>query len=102
LYRNLSSDICGIVSIGDDTTAVCGHIAAHLGIPVLGIIDGDADGIVPGCFIHGSIIAKAVAERDDEIGKEIQEMISDGSVVWDQFVERIVQYLGSRVDITRP
>jgi hypothetical protein len=102
LYRNLSSNICGIVSIGDDTTAVCGHVAAHLGIPVLGIIDGDADGIVPGCFIHGSVIARAIAERDDEIGREIQKQIPDDIVMWDRFVERIVQYLGSRVEITRP
>jgi hypothetical protein len=102
LYRNLSGDVCGIVSIGDDTTAVCGHVAAHLGIPVLGIIDGDADGIVSGCFVQGSVIARAIAERDDDIGSEIREMIPDGIIVWDRFVERILHYLGKRVEITRP
>jgi hypothetical protein len=102
LYRNLSGDVCGIVSIGDDTTAVCGHVAAHLGIPVLGIIDGDADGIVSGSFVQGSAIARAIAERDDDIGSEIREMIPDGIVAWDQFVERILRYLGNRVEVTRP
>lgn len=102
LYRNLSPDICGIVSIGDDTTAVCGHVAAHLGIPVLGIIDGDADGIIPGCFVRGSVVARAIDERDDEIGREIQEMIPDGIVAWDRFLDRILRYLGNRVEITRP
>ena len=102
IYTRLTPGICGIVSVGDDTTAVCGHIAAHLGIPVFGIIDGDEDGIVEGSFVPGSVIARAVHERDDDIGDEIGGMIPDGLVAWDDFVERLIRHLGERVKITHP
>ena len=71
VYRHLSDRVCGMVTVGDDTTAVCAHIGAHLGIPVLGIIDGDADSIVPAAFAPGSVLAHTVGERDDDVGKEV-------------------------------
>jgi hypothetical protein len=40
IYARLAGDCCGVLAIGDDTTAVCGHICVHRGIPVLGITDG--------------------------------------------------------------
>ncbi|NYT21584.1 MAG: DUF2117 domain-containing protein [Methanomicrobiales archaeon] len=102
LYDDITPKTRGIVSVGDDTTAVCGHIAAHLGIPVLGIIDGDADGIVPASFAPGSVIARAVRERDDDIGREIEAMIPEETAAWEDVVERIIRYLGDRVEIVRP
>lgn len=102
LYDVITPETRGIVSVGDDTTAVCGHIAAHLGIPVLGIIDGDADGIVPASYAPGSVIARAVRERDDDIGREIRGMIPELPAAWDDVVERIIRYLGDRVEIVRP
>ena len=38
LYRSITPGTCGVLAIGDDTTAVCGHICSHLGIPVFGVI----------------------------------------------------------------
>ncbi len=102
LYEAITPETRGIVSIGDDTTAVCGHIAAHLGIPVLGIIDGDADGIVPASFAPGSVVARAVRERDDDIGIEIRGMVPEKTAAWDDVVERLIRYLGDRVEIVRP
>jgi len=102
IYAKLTPDICGIVSVGDDTTAVCGHVAAHLGIPVFGIIDGDEDGIVAGSFVPGSVIAHAVHERDDDIGEEIGAMIPDGVVAWDAFAAGLIRYLGERVKVSHP
>ena len=102
IYTKLTPDTCGIVSVGDDTTAVCGHVAAHLGIPVFGIIDGDGDGIVAGSFVTGSVIAHAVHERDDDIGDEIGGMIPDGVVAWDEFVEELIRHLGERVKVSNP
>jgi hypothetical protein len=102
IYDEITPVTCGIVSVGDDTTSVCGHIAAHLGIPVLGIVDGDADGIVPASYANGSIIARAVRERDDDIGREIEGMIPGENVIWEDVVERIIRYLGNRVEISRP
>ena len=102
MYTRLTPGICGIVSVGDDTTTVCGHIAAHLGIPVFGIVDGDQDDIVSASFSPGSVIAHAVRERDDDIGDEIGGMIPDGLVAWDDLVERLIRHLGERVRITHP
>ena len=101
LYRLLTPDICGIISVGDDTTAVCGHIGSHLGIPVFGIIDGDRDGIVEAGYAPGSVLARAVRERDDDIGTEIRAMIPQGQVTWNDLVSQLILHLGSRVAISR-
>jgi hypothetical protein len=102
LYRNITPDTCGIVSIGDDTTAVCGHIASHLGIPVFGIVDGDGDNIVQGFFVEGSIIARALHERDDDIGAEVRGKIPEHTVDWDVFAQQLGDYLSGRVVLNRP
>ncbi|MFA5415091.1 MAG: DUF2117 domain-containing protein [Methanoregula sp.] len=57
-YTRLPDDCCGVLAIGDDTTAVCGHISLHRGIPVLGIVDGDQDLIVPHGFARGSVVVE--------------------------------------------
>ena len=101
LYTLLSPDVCGIVSVGDDTTSVCGHISSHRGIPVFGIIDGDQDGIVEARYAPGSVVAVAKNERDDDIGAEVREMIPEGHVTWDDFVSHLILLLGSRVTISR-
>ena len=41
-------DTCGILTIGDDTTSICGHIGCFRGMPILGITDGDIDGVPEG------------------------------------------------------
>jgi hypothetical protein len=102
LYRKITPETCGIVSIGDDTTAVCGHIASHLGIPVFGIIDGDGDDIVRESFVEGSFIARALCERDDDIGGEIAGKIPEQTVDWDVFSRELADYLSGRVALTCP
>ncbi|WP_062396432.1 DUF2117 domain-containing protein [Methanogenium cariaci] len=70
IYSQVDTDTCGVVSIGDDTTAVCGHICAHLGIPpIFGVTDGDADTVVDhSCCRGGSVIVEVTEGRDDEKG----------------------------------
>ncbi|MDD1705742.1 MAG: DUF2117 domain-containing protein, partial [Methanoregulaceae archaeon] len=102
IYHNLTPDVCGIVCVGDDTTAVCGHICSHLGIPVFGIVDGDSDGIVSGSFVRGSVIAMAVSERDDDIGAEIRDRIPHEMVSWDDMVRMLMEYLRQRVRFSTP
>jgi hypothetical protein len=102
IYEHLTPDVCGIVCVGDDTTAVCGHICSHLGIPVFGIVDGDRDGIVEGTFIRGSVIALAVSERDDDIGAEIRDKIPQEMVSWEDVVRMLREYLRHRVRCTTP
>jgi hypothetical protein len=101
LYRRISPNTCGIVSIGDDTTAVCGHVGSHLGIPVFGIIDGDEDGIVAGAFTEGSVIARALKEKDDDIGVEITGIIPGHIVEWDHVVKKLSEHLSGRVILVR-
>ena len=45
------------VTVGDDTTAIAGDILARLGIPVIGIVDGDLDRLA-GCttMLPGSVV----------------------------------------------
>ncbi|HOS81188.1 MAG TPA: DUF2117 domain-containing protein [Methanolinea sp.] len=103
LYRSVSSDgVCGIVSVGDDTTAVCAHIGAHLGVPVFGIVDGDTDGIVPVRYAPGSVIAVATGISDDDLGKEVAVMIPAEEVDWDDFIRMLVARIGDRARICRP
>lgn len=79
----------GVVTIGDDTTAIVADIATRFGVPVLGITDGDIDGLIPQIGAGGkedfekivppgSLILRVRAESDDEIGYRIQEEIFGG------------------------
>lgn len=102
IYRILTEgNICGVLSIGDDTTAVCGHICCHLGIPVLGIVDGDADGIVEAEFPPGSAIFIVSEGRDDEIGRMVSEMLPCGEVSWVAWRDCILTRLKGKGRIMR-
>ena len=98
-YDRLSSDVCGVLAIGDDTTSVCGHVGCFRGIPVLGITDGDADGIVPEGYAPGSLILEAVRERDDDLGREVAARVPAGPVVWEEWVAAVICSLGDRVRV---
>ncbi len=103
LFRMIrKDDICGIVSVGDDTTSVCGHIGSRRGIPVFGIVDGDCDEIVPPRYAPGSVIAVAQGISDDDLGRDVASIIPLGIVSWDEFVKRIIVFIGDRARISRP
>ena len=95
----MPEDCCGVLAIGDDTTAVSGHICAHRGIPVLGIVDGDRDTIVPSAFAPGSVVVEVLRERDDDVGREIAQKVPDVQVVWDEWVQEMLTYLNKRVRV---
>jgi hypothetical protein len=99
IYSRLRSGCCGVLAIGDDTTAVCGHICAHRGIPVFGIVDGDRDTIVPTGFARGSVVVETTGERDDDMGAEVRRMVHGGTLVWDDWVETMLGYLQGRVKV---
>lgn len=97
VYSRMPDDCCGVLAIGDDTTGVCGHILAHRGIPVLGIVDGDRDVILPAGFAPGSVVAEVLAERDDDVGIEITKKVPELQIIWGEWVREILEYLGERV-----
>ncbi len=102
IYRIITPDLAGIVTIGDDTTAVCGHIGAVQGIPVFGITDGDADGIVPETYAPGSVVAHVISGTDDDVGREIAGMIPrDEELCWDRLVWDILCTYSGTIRIVR-
>ncbi|MCU0629897.1 MAG: DUF2117 domain-containing protein [Methanoregulaceae archaeon] len=102
LYQDLYSDVAGVLSIGDDTTTVCGHICAHRGIPVFGIVDGDADGVITQRFAPGSVVVLVQPGCDDTLGREIAKNISTGPVRWETWVGAQVSAIGARGCIIYP
>jgi hypothetical protein len=101
LYRAITPDTCGILAIGDDTTAVCGHISAHRGIPVFGVVDGDRDGLVPEGFPPGSVVVEVGGGTDDEAGQELASLAGDTPVSWGAWVARALALLGDRCRVIR-
>jgi hypothetical protein len=60
--------ICAI-TVGDDTTSICGDILSRAGIPIVGITDGDGDGLYAGaCDVEGSLVLRLGNASDDDIG----------------------------------
>lgn len=87
--------IC-VVTIGDDTTAISSDILSRIGIPVVGITDGDADGIYhTACTVRGSIIIRLQSGSDDEIGRllEEQSVIGDGSYTLAELTTTVIAFL---------
>ena len=99
LYNRIGPDCCGVLAIGDDTTAVCGHICAHRGIPVLGIIDGDRDAIVPASFAAGSVVLEVCDGRDDDLGAEVARLVPEGPVDWGRWICTVLSAFENRVRI---
>jgi hypothetical protein len=99
LFSRISDETCGMLAIGDDTTAVCGHIGVHLGLPVFGIVDGDRDGVITAAWAPGSVVAQALLERDDDIGTELKDLVPQGPVLWEEWVASVLEHLADRVRI---
>jgi hypothetical protein len=102
LYRAITPDTCGVLAIGDDTTAVCGHICTHRGIPVFGVVDGDLDGLLATGFPSGSVVAEVREGRDDDIGRELAAHTGDAPVPWNDWVSRALALLEGRCRVIRP
>jgi hypothetical protein len=99
LYRRLNEEVCGVLSIGDDTTAVCAHICAHRGIPVFGIVDGDCDGIIQAAYAPGSVVVEALYERDDDLGAEIAGSLDAGWHEWSAWTGEMLEALRERARV---
>jgi len=60
------------VTIGDDTTILAADILYRLSIPIIGITDGDPDGVFHRTHIFpGSSILRLIPDSDDVIGRKI-------------------------------
>ncbi len=71
-----------VITVGDDTTFITHEILSKLGIPVLGLIDGDADGLLEksGGKEAGSnlYLVRVSAGKDDEAGRILKKRLFKG------------------------
>ena len=68
------------VTIGDDTTRNSSSLLYRFSVPVVGIIDGDEDGICQEDIMYpGSIIFQVQTGTDDQIGDMISSRLFDGN-----------------------
>ncbi len=71
---DVAEGTCIAVTVGDDTTAIAGDILYRLGIPIIGIVDGDVDGLSRKTSMSaGSVIIKVQPGFDDVVGRRIKE-----------------------------
>ncbi len=99
LYGELGEDVCGVLTVGDDTTAVCGHICSHSGIPVFGVVDGDGDGIVAPGYAPGSVVVEVRVGRDDDVGRELAAVRDLETGSWEEWVGETLRILEGRVRV---
>jgi hypothetical protein len=65
--------ICAI-TVGDDTTSITADILSRLGIPIIGIIDGDGDRLYAGSHeVVGSVILRLADASDDDVGLLLEQ-----------------------------
>jgi hypothetical protein len=63
-----------VITVGDDTTAIAADILTRLGVPVIGIVDGDMDGVLGnGVVPSGSVIIRVRHGFDDIVGRGVFE-----------------------------
>jgi hypothetical protein len=106
----VASDIAVAVVIGDDTTSIAGDILKRFGIRMIGITDGDADGLIDGIrsgalaeyekFLPpDSMILRLKPERDDIIGEKVKAAIFKGGyeIELEGDVEQQVDVLKHRI-----
>ena len=67
------------VTVGDDTTLIAGDILARLGVPVIGIVDGDLDRLAS-CttILPGSVVFRVKPGHDDLVGRRVKAEIFRG------------------------
>jgi hypothetical protein len=87
--------ICTI-TVGDDTTSISSDILSRAGIPIIGITDGDGDGIYAGmCKAEGSIVLRLDNASDDDIGSSLERSgkLSGGNYTLGNVIEIVTDFL---------
>ncbi|MDD5472937.1 MAG: DUF2117 domain-containing protein [Candidatus Methanoperedens sp.] len=84
-----------VVTVGDDTTTIAADILTRLGIPVIGIIDGDIDGVLDNTVVpEDSVIICVKPGFDDIVGKGVSAKLfgNKQQKVWgkDELLTRIL------------
>ena len=96
VLKLLDEGVCSAVTVGDDTTAIVGDVFCRFGIPIIGITDGDCEGLIQnGEVASGSVIFKV--KCDDECGRRVFEQVFESRRFYegglDSIKKRILQAL---------
>lgn len=90
------------VTVGDDTTRISTSLLARLGVPVIGIVDGDEDGIcIDTAAAAGSATIRLRPGNDDQLGELVRSTVFNGgyettySGGLGELVERIAALAGA-------
>ncbi len=98
----MAEGTCVAVTVGDDTTAIAGDILSRMGIPVIGIVDGDLDGLSQRTVMpKGSVIVRVEPGYDDVVGRQIKKEIFQGknriSIRASDLPEKVMEIAGERI-----
>ena len=90
------------LTVGDDTTAIAGDVLARLGIPVVGIVDGDIDHLAQGLtIVPGSTIIRVQPGYDDIVGRRVHDEVFGGkeriAISARDLVERVADLAGEHL-----
>lgn len=67
------------ITVGDDTTKISTSLLARLGVPVIGIVDGDEDGIcADDAAAPGSATIRLHPGNDDQLGELVRSTLFQG------------------------
>jgi len=91
--ESIDQDTVCALTVGDDTTEVAGDVLARRGVRVIGITDGDRDGVLKGpARAPGSVILKIKSTTDDEAGAALAGKIN-GTDTFEGFLSRVMEEL---------
>jgi hypothetical protein len=99
----IAKESCAAVIVGDDTTTIAGDILYRLGIPYVGVIDGDLDGISRSLEKRpeGSVIFKLKPGYDDVVGvyikQEIFQMGIKASLSFEDLIRAVIAIAGDLI-----
>ena len=83
LEKIKNKNVSVVITIGDDTTTICGDILARFDIKIIGITDGDKDEILKNPIItEGSNIFLIKNFKDDDVGKMLEEKLENKKMTY--------------------
>lgn len=86
---SIGDDTVCALTVGDDTTEVAGDVLARRGVRIIGITDGDRDGLLfSSQRADGSVILRVVGITDDEAGAALADAIR-GTDTFEGFAQKV-------------
>ncbi|WP_083810061.1 DUF2117 domain-containing protein [Methanothermococcus okinawensis] len=94
LEKIKNKKVSAVITIGDDTTTVCGDILARFGIKIIGITDGDRDEILKNPIItRGSNIFLIKNWKDDDVGELLKKELKNKNMNYEEVLSYIIKIL---------